>query len=84
MLQRLIKNLWFFLYWNTIYKFNKKLVKYNITEIIYNYLRNDYISKIDNKNSIIYTDATLIFNNLGIDLVEYNPQLKKHKTTKVL
>ena len=78
-----IKKSKIFLYWNTVYKFNKKLVKHNVTEIIYNYLKNDYMSELDNSNNIIYTDTTLILNNLGIDLVGYNPQLKKHKTTKV-
>ena len=37
---------------------------------------------IDQSVKILYTDISLIINNLGINMIAYKPHLKKHKTTK--
>ena len=57
------------IHWNTIYKFHLKLEKYNIFENIYKQNITIYLKEMDNK--------------LGEEFVNYNPQVKKHKTTKV-
>ena len=41
-------------------------------------------NKSSNKSpNIIITDTSLIVNKLGIDNIGYNPQLPKHKTSKI-
>ena len=37
----------------------------------------------NSKNNIFITDTTLIANKCGIDCTNYNPQLLKHKSTKI-
>ena len=69
--------------WNTVYKFKIKLVKYNIMELVYQIVVNDYLIELNEATNIIYTDTSLVINNLGMNMVAYNPQLKKHKTTKI-
>ena len=54
---------------------------------------NTYLKWVIIQNSIIvstkhirpsgYTDTTFVCNKLGEDLVSYNPQVKKHKTSKI-
>ena len=34
-------------------------------------------------NNLLYTDTTFIINKYGNELVNYNPQIKKYKTTKI-
>ena len=34
-------------------------------------------------NNLLYTDTTFVINKYGNELVNYNPQIKKHKTTKI-
>ena len=58
--------------------------KLKIFEEIYNYYVNIYLNELDNTNNKLITDTTLILNKLGEDLTSYNPQLKKHKTSKIL
>ena len=69
--------------WNTIYKFKLKLVKYNVFEKLFNKTINEYISEMGNNSKQYYTDTTFVCNKLGEDLVSYNPQVKKHKTSKI-
>ena len=68
-------------HWNTIYKFFGKLIKYNIILDTFK----DTISKymLNRKNNIYITDTSLIANKGGIDNIAYNPQLLKHKSSKV-
>ena len=44
---------------------------------------NHYINLIGNKLTTINVDSTLIHNKLGSDDVTYNPQFKKHKSSKI-
>jgi hypothetical protein len=83
------------IHWNTIYKFKLKLVKYNIFEKLFNKTINTYITEMGNTSKLYYsffqkhirpsgyTDTTFICNKLGEDLASYNPQVKKHKTSKI-
>jgi hypothetical protein len=77
------------IYWNTIYKFYQKLCKYDVfnkvqLKTISNYLALT-VNNLKNKKItyLLYTDTTLIPNKLGDELTAYNPQLKKHKSTKI-
>ena len=56
-----------------------KLVRYNIMELVYKIIINDYFIELNEHVKILYTDTSLIINNLGIDMIAYNLQLKKHK-----
>ena len=69
--------------WNTIYKFNLKLIKYNIFEKIFNITTNSYLNEMKNTSTTYFTDTTFICNKLGYDLNSNNPQIKKHKTSKI-
>jgi len=69
--------------WNTIYKFIIKLCKYDIITNIFNNKISKYISEINNTNVILYTDTSFINNQLGNELVNYNPYNRKHKSTKI-
>ena len=40
-----------------------------------------HLIELNESVKILYTDTLLIINNLGIDMIAYNLQLKKHKTT---
>jgi transposase len=75
------------IYWNTVYKFFIKLTKHKIINEIYSNTINKYLIEI-NKNSYqnkkyLFTDTTIIQNKLGVDKVSINPQLKKHKSSKI-
>ena len=71
-------------HWSTIYKFFNKLIKYDVIKSTYTATINHYRNKKANCNNNIYiTDTTLIANKYGIDYISYNPQLLKHKTTKI-
>ena len=59
--------------WNTIYKFYIKLIKSCV---------NRDLTEIEKPSKVLFTDSSLVINKLGIDQIGYNPQLKKHKTTK--
>lgn len=71
------------IHWNIIYKFKLKLAKYNIFQLIFNKYKNEYINELNDDISLLYTDTTFILNKNGQELVDYNPLVKKHKTTKV-
>jgi len=68
-------------HWSTVYKFFKKLVKYNIIHDTFKQTVNKYLLK--SNNNIFITDTSLVANKCGIDKITYNPQLKKHKSTKI-
>ena len=62
--------------------------KTNIISLTYHETVNRYTNKYFNKSSkkfpnTIITDTSLIVNKLGIDNIGYNPQLPKHKTSKI-
>jgi hypothetical protein len=66
-------------YWEQI-----KLQKYNIITLTYTELVKKYCNKnFKNKSNILLTDTTLILNKLGIDKTGYNPQIPKHKASKI-
>jgi hypothetical protein len=73
------------IHWNTIYKFFVKLQKHDIIKLNYYDIVNKYSKKFINKTktNILLTDTTLILNKLGIDKTGYNPQMPKHKVTKI-
>ena len=68
-------------HWATIYKFFKKLIKYDIIENTFKQTVIKYLLK--SNNNIFLTDTTLIANKGGIDKKSYNPQLLKHKSSKI-
>lgn len=68
-------------HWNTIYKFLNKLIKYNVIKNTFKDTVKHYMN--NSKNNIFITDTTLIANKCGIDCINYNPQLLKHKSTKI-
>ena len=78
-----------FIHWNTIYKFFQKLCKYDVfnkvqQKTVTNYLASTVVPLKNKKIPyLLYTDTTLIPNKLGGELLAYNPQLKKHKSTKI-
>jgi len=72
------------IHWNTIYKFFIKLQKTNV--ITLNYY--DLVKKYNKKNltkstNVLITDTSIILNKLGIDKVGFNPQIPKHKGSKI-
>ena len=69
--------------WNTVYKFNCKLKKYNVVYDTYSKCLNKYLNELNKYTSFFYTDTTFVCNKLGIDHVSFNQQIKKHKTTKI-
>jgi hypothetical protein len=72
------------IHWNTIYKFFIKLQKTDIISLTYHDTVKKYTKKYLNKSSNIFiTDTTLIINKLGIDNIGYNPQIPKHKCSKI-
>ena len=72
------------IHWNTIYKFFIKLQKTNIISLTYRDTVKKYTNKYLNKSENIFiTDTSLIINKLGIDCIGYNPQMPKHKTSKI-
>jgi len=69
------------IHYSTIYKFFKKLVQHNVIQNTYNITVKQYLSKSKKKTFLI--DTTLIPNKMGIDGIGFNPQLLKHKTSKI-
>jgi hypothetical protein len=71
--------------WNTVYKFFIKLTKNNIINQIYKNFINMYLTKINKSENkkYLYIDTTIIPNKLGINDISINPQLKKHKSSKI-
>ena len=68
-------------HWTTVYKFFKKLVKYNIIHTTFKQTVNKYLLKSNNK--IFITDTSLIANKGGCDKKTYNPHLTKHYSSKI-
>lgn len=71
------------IHWNTVYKFHRKLSKNKIFEKSFNETINEYLNKMKLANNLYFTDTTFICNKLGEDLVSNNPQIPKHKTSKI-
>ena len=61
----------------TIYNFNNKLKKYKIIYTTYNNLVNKYINK--HKTNKFITD----YYKMGMDYINYNKQIPKHKVSKI-
>jgi len=80
-------------HWATVYKFFKKLVKYNIIHTTFKQTVDKYLLKSNNKVFLVpfgnvyarraITDTSLIANKGGCDKKTYNPQLTKHHSTKI-
>ena len=68
-------------HWATVYKFFKKLVKYDIIHETFKQTVKKYLLK--SNNNIFLTDTSLIANKGGCDKKNYNPQLTKHNSTKI-
>jgi len=68
-------------HWATVYKFFKKLVKYNIIHTTFKQTVDKYLLKSNNK--IFITDTSLIANKGGCDKKTYNQQLTKHYSSKI-
>ena len=68
-------------HWATVYKFFKKLVKYNIIHNTFKQTVNKYLLK--SNNNVFLTDTSLIANKGGCDKKTYNPQLIKHYSSKI-
>lgn len=68
-------------HWGTVYKFFKKLVKYNIIHDTFKQTVEKYLLK--SNNNIFLTDTSLVANKGGCDKKTYNPQLTKHNSTKI-
>jgi hypothetical protein len=65
----------------TIYKFFMKLIKYNVIQDTFKATVAQYMVK--HKVTTFITDTSLVANMNGSDKVSYNPQLAKHKSTKI-
>jgi hypothetical protein len=61
----------------TIYNFHNKLKKYKIIYTTYNNLVNKYINK--HKTNKFITD----YYKMGMDYINYNKQIPKHKVSKI-
>ena len=69
--------------WNTIYQFHIKMIKLEIYKNVFNHFVLKYTNELNSHIKSLFVDSTLILNKLGTDSATYNPQLKKHKTTKI-
>jgi hypothetical protein len=67
---------------NTIYKYYRLLVKYNIIEKTYEKLIDKYLHQLEQIPNNFYNDSSLVCNKLGEDKVDYNPYSPKHKLSK--
>jgi len=72
-----------FFQWNSVYKFHQKLIKTGLIKKLYLDYKNQYINEMNEDIKYLYTDTSFILNNNGTDKVNYNPQVKKHKTSKI-
>ena len=50
---------------------------------IFTWLSNKYTKSTSVYGNKLYVDSFFVLNKCGIDDIAYNPQIKKHKTTKV-
>ena len=58
--------------WNTIYKYYRLLIKYNIIEQTYDELIKKYLHQLDNLPNNLYDDSSLVCNKLGEDKAYYS------------
>lgn len=68
--------------WNTIYKYYRLLIKYNIIEQTYEKLIDKYLHQLEKIPNNFYNDSSLVCNKLGEDKADYNPYSPKHKLSK--
>ena len=66
-----------------LYKFNYKLAKLDIFNKFRIYYTQLYLKTIPITERLLYIDSTFILNKLGNEEVAFNPQIKKHKTSKI-
>ena len=59
------------------------MIKLEIYKNVFNHFVLKYTNELNSHIKSLYVDSTLILNKLGTDSATYNPQLKKHKTTKI-
>ena len=78
----LIRNCNIFLSNINIFKFFNKLIKYKIIYITYNDLVNKYINK--HRTNKFITNITFINNEIEINYINYNQQIRKHEVSKIL
>ena len=68
-------------HYTTIYKFCNKLFSYNVINLMYQNLVNNYIKKYKCKKFLV--DTSFIENKMGIDNISYNKYYPKHKVSKL-
>jgi len=66
-----------------LFYFHTKLIKHNFFEHFFEYYISTYVNNMHEHLDEFFVDSTLVANKYGIDLVTYNVQLKKHKSSKV-
>ena len=66
-----------------LHYFHTKLVKLNFFKTYFDYYIHKYTIEMFSYITDLYVDSTMIANKYGIDLADYNIQLKKHKTSKI-
>jgi hypothetical protein len=66
-----------------LHYFYKKLIKLDFLNIVYEKYISKYTIEMAPNIKELHVDSTLIANKCGIDLVDYNVQLKKHKSSKI-
>jgi len=67
----------------SVYNFFKKIQKYDIFNKFNTYIVSKYVDNIGDHITSIYMDSTFIMNKYGIDNASFNPQINKHKTSKI-
>ena len=58
--------------WNTIYKYYRLLIKYNIIEQTYEKLIDKYLHQLGKIPNNFYNDSSLVCNKLGEDKADYS------------
>jgi transposase len=71
------------MHWCTIYNFFQKLINSGVIYDTYQKNISQYLNKLDKIPNYNKTDTTFICNKLGENFVSFNPQVKKHKTSKI-
>jgi hypothetical protein len=60
------------IFWNTIYKYYRLLIKYNIIEQTYEKLIDKYLHQLEKIPNNFYNDSSLVCNKLGEDKADYS------------
>ena len=69
--------------WNSLHYFNRKLERCKLFNFFFNEYTSYYVDNMYDNIEDFFVDSTLIANKYGIDNISYNPQLQKHKSTKL-